>query len=213
MNECTYIVCGAVVLPSAIAAEMEDYLKVFFPPETEGQSAQSRWCAVPAGISRYITRFEVSPRMTELRRFLRTGGEPSSTSSFTEWLNFGLYLRWQCGVQCIERYQSLPRALVEAFTAHWVHRVEDMIKLYGAPWIQILEEKECGEVGPVKGEALEMTGEVCSIISFCVFVPAAAAAAEGESPPKLRRCSFDEMKELHRLLAVPAETDRAIMLG
>jgi hypothetical protein len=52
-----------------------------------------------------------------------------------------------------------------------------------------------------------MPGNVCSIISFSVLVPDLKAASGS-----LRRLDFDEMKELHKILAV-AKNERAIMLG
>ena len=77
------------------------------------------------------------------------------------------------------------------------------------PWMQTLEEDRTGAESITKGEDVEMPGNVCSIISFSVLVPDLAASPAGGS---LRRLDFDEMKELHKVLAV-AINERAIMLG
>ena len=59
------LVCGAVLLPQTIAQEMEQYISSHFPSGTQSQSS---YCAVPSGLSRYITRFDVPTSMPQLRR-------------------------------------------------------------------------------------------------------------------------------------------------
>eukprot|EP01036_Dinobryon_divergens_P025179 gene25179-33702_t len=191
--------CGAVLLPETIAQEMEQYISNHFPSE------QSSYFAIPSGLSHYITRFDVPTTMPQLRRFLQAGGDPKV--SYEEWINVGLYLRWQCGIRSMERYNLLPPAPVELFTSYWVRNVRDLIARYAYPWIQTLEEDRTGAETRTKGEDVEMPGNVCSIISFSVLVPDLKAASGS-----LRRLDFDEMKELHKILAV-AKNERAIMLG
>ena len=208
------IVCGAVLLPAAVAKEMEDYL------ESRFFSSDKSFCAVPAGLSRYITRFDVPTAMPRLRGFLQLRGRFAGAEgdAFEEWVNVGLYLRWQVGIRSMERYHQLPPSLVESFTRYWVSHLRDTIRRYASPWIQLLPEDD-EAAGRAKGQEQEMTGGVCSIVSFTVFVPDRQVdPTSGGSVPRLRRLTFDEMKELHRVLAVPSGPDesgdqRAVMLG
>jgi hypothetical protein len=179
-------VCGAVLLPRALALEMEAYLHTH-SCEPQGP------LAVPRGLARYLSRFEVPRGMPYLRRFLQLGG---GLGAYEEWVNVGLYLRWQVGLRGLEKFHSLSPALVEQFTRRWVLRVGAWV-LRAAPWVRILEE---GSEGSEK---------VSGIVSFCVFVP----AESGQDRPLLRRLGLEELKELHRRLAVPAAGGRPILLG
>ena len=58
-------------------------------------------------------------------------------SGYEEWINVGLFLRWQCGIRSMERYNMLPAPQIESFTSYWVRNVRDLIA-------------RCGDLGPIR---------------------------------------------------------------
>jgi hypothetical protein len=93
----------------------------------------------------------------------------------------------------MEEYQLIPLSLIEKFTVQWVKTVKKIVNTHGAPFLRVFEE-DCGKMG-MDSVDFEMIGDVCSIISVVIYIP------EHDS---MRQLTFDECKELHRLLTLPS---------
>ena len=183
---------GAVVIPAPMARVIESNLGV-----------GGARCAVPVGLSDYITPYEAPSGMPHLAAFLGAqarGDQPTAR----QWFNAGLALRWSVGLAVLESYSALPEDAVARFTAAWVQHVHGLVAMH-APHLQLLAVSE----GTAEGH---FAGGVNAIVSVAVHVPAAGG---------VRALTMDESKVFHQLmtqvLALPdvasAEGDTRVMLG
>eukprot|EP01038_Epipyxis_sp_PR26KG_P008732 gene8732-11798_t len=157
---------GGVILPFRFAEEIESHLKI-----CEGNEI------IPAGITEYLTSYDIPPTMPHLKEFI----------SKDSWVNYGLTLRWTCGLSVMEEYSKLPSFLVESFTVWWVKHIKQVIQK-NAPFLQVIETSE--------GIGEEMIGNINSIISIAISVPNNANSNEW------KQLNMDECKEFHRLMTI-----------
>lgn len=146
---------GAVIVPAIIAAEIESHL-------AKPHSNKAEMCVIPTGLKLYLTGFEVSPSMPRLRSFLSEGND---------WLNFGLHLRWACGVSMMERYAALPTAAVAEFTRRWTERVRSLVSKQ-SPHLRLLPDPsdDTSTGAPEHRMHSQMVAGVSGIVSVVVSV-------------------------------------------
>ena len=147
-------------------------------------------CAVPKGLSDYITPYDVCPNMPFLREYIRSDSTISSGSDSisSQWYNAGSVLRWTVGLNSMEEYSSLLPDDVINYTKNWVSDVRKLV-CDGAPHLSLLDVNE----GILEGY---MAGDVNSIISIGVNI------IENNT---YRQLNFEEMKIFHQkmTLAIP----------
>ena len=153
-------------------------------------------CAVPSGLSDYITPYDVPTDMPYLRQFLLQDDSrvSSSSGSSSQWCNIGLIMRWTLGLNSMENYTKIPIEKIKKITENWVTGVKESVS--GCPFLSLLEVGE----GLVEGN---MVGDINTIISFGVNI------IEND---KYRELNFDEMKIFHKLmtLKVPVPASVAV---
>ena len=197
---------GAAIFPNAMAIEVESHLKSYkdeiasknkinsntnknknltTPTKLAPGSSDSSICvcAVPKGLSDYITPYDVCANMPYLREYVRSDSTISSGSDSitTQWYNAGSILRWTVGLNSMEEYSALLPDDVNNFTKNWVTDVKKMIS-DGSPHLSLLEVTE----GIAEGY---MIGDINSIISFGVNIIEYNV---------YRQLNFEEMKIFHR---------------
>jgi diaminopimelate decarboxylase len=198
---------GAVILPSEYANDIEVYLA------TRRASGAKEECLIPEGIIDFITQYEVSAEMKELKQYLRdinikslsssSSSSPSSSSSCSiGWFNYGLSLRWSLSLDIMERYSALPSSLIQETTVHWIRTAKTFLSRY-SPFIRLLDD-ETEQIGIVE----ETPGNMNSIISFSLYtfdnVGGGDDDAGVETRMILRELSADEYKEFCRLMSLAA---------
>ena len=153
-------------------------------------------CAVPSGLSDYITPYDVPTDMPYLRQFLLQDDSrvSSSSGSSSQWCNIGLIMRWTLGLNSMENYTKIPIEKIKKITENWVTGVKESVS--GCPFLSLLEVGE----GLMEGN---MVGDINTIISFGVNI------IEND---KYRELNFDEMKIFHKLmtLSVPVPASVAV---
>jgi diaminopimelate decarboxylase len=183
---------GAVILPSKYANEVEAYLAI---RRTSGAKEEY-----------FITQYEVSAEMKELKQYLRDINMKSFSSSSSccsiGWFNYGLSLRWSLSLDIMERYSALPSSLIQETTVHWIRTAKTFLSRY-SPFIRLLDD-EMEQIGIVE----EMPGNMNSIISFSLYtfdnVGSGDDDAGVETRMILRELSADEYKEFCRLMSLAA---------
>ena len=158
-------------------------------------------CAVPSGLSDYITPYDVPTDMPYLRQFLLQDDSrvSSSSGSSSQWCNIGLIMRWTLGLNSMENYTKIPIEKIKKITENWVTGVKESVS--GCPFLSLLEVGE----GLMEGN---MVGDINTIISFGVNI------IEND---KYRELNFDEMKIFHKLMTlsvpVPASVSESVSVS
>ncbi len=205
---------GAVIVPNNVVQQIETHIAEMF------DQGSDKVCVVPIGLRSYLTSFEVPLAMPHLRALLAVD---------SNWLNFGLHLRWVCCVDVMTRYAALPRERVERFTRLWTQRVRELVSQQ-SPFLRVLSEAEGTNnanaestpaisgivsvvVSVVDTEAIEeraaSDGNNFLIPGFGQYVngkkvslPVAPAVVDTSVPAPMRLLNFDQCKEFHRLMTL-----------
>ena len=99
-------------------------------------------------------------------------------------------MRWNLGLNTMEKYSKLKEEDVLDFTRNWVKEVKESVRS-ASPYISLLEVCE----GLTEGN---MIGDVNTIVSISVKV----LESKIQGPPVYRQLSFDEMKKFHSIMAL-----------
>ncbi len=159
-------------------------------------SLASNVCVVPAGLREYLTSYQVSSRMTELRRFLsaesintNNAHSSNSTEKRSETMNIGLYLRWCVCLPLMEQYHRIDPQLVREYIERWLSNIHSELSVHRNSLVVVSNGSSCS---------------VNSIINV-------ALRTHSTAPNSSRYLSFDECKTFHKLLTQPLTPTPAVL--
>ncbi|CAM9209382.1 unnamed protein product [Chrysoparadoxa australica] len=143
--------------------------------ELEAEAAAG---GIPPGVGDYFSRHDMPRDCTKLR------------AALPAWRNHGLCLRWMAALPLMEAFQAIEKTQRDAAIASWVKGVKG-IAASASPYLTMLPEEGDGLPGA--------HGNVNTLVSMTVRVPAAAAGPEG-SPEEALSCA--DLKLFHKWLAM-----------
>lgn len=193
---------GAVLLPSHCVALLESH--------ADRSAVGQKSCLLPEGLADYLTPCEVSDGLPAFKAFLASihrrnynpptsgvAGSPVSLGYPHRWGNLGLYLRWSVGLDRLERYASLPSALVADFTHHYISFVKREIKQLYSPFLTVMDDAYV-----FYQENLAEVNSIVSILPRTIDHKKEDGKSEKENVVFLRDLTAAEIKAFHQYLTL-----------
>jgi hypothetical protein len=131
--------------------------------------------------------------MPSLRQHLR----PAAGSGYC---NTGLWLRWHCSLEIMERFWELPRVDVDAYARDWVSEAKDLVRSCH-PYLKLVETALPCDQG-------FMYGGTNTIVSLALY-----SSGDGAGGSSLSPLDLDESKLFHKELSCVGVDSVKIMIG